>query len=130
MVQEYSRKHRVADEIQKTLAFLVQNELKDPRVGMVTIVAVRVSKEFETAKVYYTTLGDQAEKDKTHQGLTAAAGFLRSELARRLRLRTTPRLAFEYDASVENGNRLSSLIDSAVSSDKNHSTDSDLDRTQ
>ena len=124
MTHEYSRKHRVADEIQKTLALLVQNELKDPRVGMITITAVKVSKEFETAKVYYTILGDQAQRDKTEKGLSAAAGYLRSELARRLRLRNTPRLSFEYDVSVENGNRLSSLIDTAVSTDRSDSDDS------
>lgn len=124
MAQENSRKRRVADEIQKTLAWLIQHELKDPRVGMVTITFVRVSKEFETAKVYFTVLGSQEERDKTRQGLNAAAGFLRSELARRSKLRTTPRLDFEYDVSVENGNRLSSLIDSAVSSDNSSNKDS------
>ena len=123
MAHEYSRVDRVADEIQRTLALLLQNDVKDPRIGMVTITAVRVSREFETAKVYFTVLGDKTQIENNKKGLTAAAGFLRSELARRLRLRTTPRLVFEYDSSVEDGNRLSSLIDSAVSSDKNQSFD-------
>ncbi|MDH5326649.1 MAG: 30S ribosome-binding factor RbfA [Gammaproteobacteria bacterium] len=123
MAREYSRLNRVADEIQKTLALLLQNEVKDPRIGMVTITAVRVSKEFENAKVYFTAMGDKETVDNTAKGLTAAAGFLRSELAKRLRLRTTPRLVFVYDASIETGNRLSSLIDSAVSSDEDDTLD-------
>jgi ribosome-binding factor A len=118
MAQEFSRTRRVGEQIQQILAQAIQRELKDPRIGMVTITAVEVSKEFEHATVYYTVLGDEQQKESTGVGLQHAAGFLRNELARRLKLRTTPRLQFAYDRSVEEGNRLSSLIDSAVASDK------------
>jgi ribosome-binding factor A len=115
MAQEYSRSRRVADQIQRELAQIIQQEVKDPRVGMVTITAVEVSREFEHAKIYITVLGDES---LTLEGLNKASGFLRRELAHRLKLRTTPKLHFHYDHSLEEGMRLSDLIDTAVASDK------------
>ena len=115
MAQEYSRTRRVADQVQRELAQIIQQDLKDPRVGMVTITAVEVSREFEHAKVFITVFGDQSQIDKTLEGLNKAAGFLRRELARRLSLRTTPKLHFSYDASLANGAKLSALINKAVS---------------
>lgn len=116
MAKEFSRSRRVADQIQRHLAELIQMELGDPRVGMVTITAVDVSHEFEHAHVYFTVLGktldDQKQVEETTEVLNHAAGFLRRELARRLKLRTTPDLVFVYDTSLEKGNRLTDLIDS------------------
>lgn len=114
MPQEYSRSQRVADQIQKQLAELIQHNVKDPRVGMVTVTAVRVSKEFDSAQVFVTVLGDQQTIDETLEGLGQASGYLRSELARRIKLRMTPRLSFKYDRSLEEGNRLSALINAAA----------------
>ena len=116
MAKEFSRSRRVADQIQRHLAELIQMELGDPRVGMVTVTAVEVSHEFEHARIYFTVLGkkldDQSQVEETTEALNHAAGFLRRELARRLKLRTTPDLVFVYDTSLENGNRLTDLIDS------------------
>ena len=118
MAKEFSRTRRVADQIQRQLAELIQMELGDPRVGMVTITGVEVTHEFEHARVYFTVLDENlADKEKAKQSIEAstealnkAAGFLRSALAKRLKLRTTPKLSFIYDSSMEYGNRLSDLI--------------------
>ena len=85
--------------------------MRDPRVGMVTITAVDVSPDLSHAKVYFTTLSKE-HIDEAREGLQRAAGFLRSQLARRVKLYTTPELRFAYDESVERGDRLSRLIDS------------------
>ena len=114
MAKEYSRGRRVGDEIQRQLAELIRSEIRDPRVGMVTITGVEVSHEFEHAKVYFTVMGDEAEAEETARVLNKAAGYLRSLLARRLKLRTTPALHFQRDTALERGNRLSALIDEAV----------------
>jgi ribosome-binding factor A len=105
------RPHKLGDLIQRELCELVQRELRDPRVGMITITGVDVSPDLSHAKVFYTTL-DPAHVPDAAQGLKRAAGFLRSQLAKRIKLYTTPELRFEYDESVERGDRLSRLIDS------------------
>lgn len=118
MAQEFSRSRRVGEQIQQVLALLIQQEIKDPRIGMVTVTAVKLTKEFEHARVFVTVLGDQQQQELSLQGLNNAAGFLRSELAHRLKLRSTPKLHFEYDKSTEEGNRMSSLINSAIALEK------------
>ena len=105
------RREKLGDLIQRELSALLQRELRDPRVGMITITAVDVSPDFAHAKVLYTTL-DPAHIAEAAQGLERASGFLRSQLARRIKLYTTPQLRFAYDESVERGDRLSRLIDS------------------
>ena len=131
MAKEFSRTRRVADQIQRNLAELIQMELGDPRVGMVTVTGVDVTHEFERAKIYFTVLDENlADKEKAKksietstQALNNAAGFLRSALARRLKLRTTPELVFVYDSSMEYGNRLTDLIkQSETSSAEKHET--------
>jgi ribosome-binding factor A len=138
MAKEFSRTRRVADQIQRHMAELIQMELGDPRVGMVTITGVDVTHEFERARVYFTvlgnSLGEKAHPDKpqveneqariTAEVLNKAAGYLRTALARRLKLRTTPQLVFIYDSSMEHGNRLTDLINSATAS---NAADSDTD---
>lgn len=105
------RPHKLGDQIQRELSDLLQREVRDPRVGMVTITAVDVSPDLSHAKVFFTLL-DAAKVEETVHGLQRAAGFLRSQLARRVKLYTTPELRFVYDESVERGDRLSRLIDS------------------
>lgn len=117
MPKNFSRVTRVAEQIRRELAELIQFELKDPRIGMVTLTEVQVTADYAHAKVYFTTLGEPAAIDAAKDGLTHAAGFLRSALHSRMRLRVTPQLQFVYDASVERGARLSKLIDEAVKSD-------------
>ena len=109
-----ARSARIAEEIQRSLAELIRLEVRDPRVGLVTLTGVELSRDQSHAKVYYTTLGSAAEAAEAGRGLAHAAGFLRSELAHRLTTRKVPELHFEFDASVERGVRLSRLIDEAV----------------
>ena len=109
-----SRHARIADQIQRELAELVRLEVRDPRVGMITITGVDLSRDQSHAKVYFTVLGAAPEGEHARQGLDHAAGFLRSALAHRLSTRTVPELHFAYDESVERGMRLSRLIDEAV----------------
>jgi ribosome-binding factor A len=112
------RLRRVADQIQRELSGLLRNELKDPRVGMITLTGVEVSADLAHARVFFTTLGDAEALARTKTGLQRAAGFLRAELGHRLKLRVTPELRFLHDASVERGVQLSKLIDDAVAGKK------------
>lgn len=108
------RQARIADQIQRELAELVRLEVRDPRVGMVTITGVELSRDQSHAKVFFTVLGAASDVEQAREGLQRAAGFLRTQLAHRLTTRTVPGLAFQYDESVERGVRLSRLIDEAV----------------
>ena len=118
MAQEFSRTRRIGEQIQRELAQLIQYELKDPRLGkMVTVSAVDVSRDLSHAKVYVTEMpGDHSIED-TLAALNSAAGFLRSEVGRRISVRTVPKMHFYYDRSIEEGGRLSALIDKAIASD-------------
>lgn len=118
MAREFSRTRRIGEQIQRELAQLIQQELQDPRLGMVTVSAVEVSRDLANAKVFITVLGEGADVQASLKVLNKAAGFLRHELGRRLILRSLPALRFVYDASLERGNRLSSLIDRAMAEDK------------
>jgi len=105
------RPQKVADLIQRELSDLLHRELRDPRVGMVTITSVDVSPDLSHAKIFFTTLSKEKLKETT-AGLQRAAGFLRSQLAHRIKLYATPELRFAYDESIERGDHLSQLIDS------------------
>ena len=112
-----ARTQRIESEIQRVLATLISREVKDPRVGNVTITQVSVSPDMGTARVYFAPFAAQHPAAEVQRGLTHAAGFLRGELGRRLRLRHAPRLEFVFDASVEAAERLTRLIDGAVAAD-------------
>jgi ribosome-binding factor A len=116
--RDYPRSRRIAEQIQRELADVIRLELKDPRVtGLITVTDVEVSADQSHAKVFFTLLGDdEARIEETRTGLSRAAGFLRTQLAQRLRLRTVPQLEFKHDASIERGVKLSRLIDEAVAS--------------
>ena len=114
MPRDHSRTLRIAEQIQRDLAELIRLELKDPRVGMVTLTDVEVSADYAHAKVFFTTLGTGDQIAAATAGLNHAAGFLRHELGQRIKLRGIPQLHFTYDESVERGVRLSRLIDEAV----------------
>ena len=130
MPRDFSRTLRVADQIQRELADLVQNEIKDPRVRQITITAVEVTRDYSNAKVFYTTLCNTEENVLVEKGLEHAKGFLRTHLAHRMKLRITPQLHFVFDASVERGVRLSKLIDDAIAQDKaTHHLDPDPEQT-
>lgn len=114
MPRDHSRTLRIAEQIQRELAGLIRLELKDPRVGMVTLTDVEVTADYAHAKVFFTTLGTSDQIAAATAGLNHAAGFLRHELGQRIKLRSIPQLHFIYDESVERGVRLSRLIDEAV----------------
>jgi ribosome-binding factor A len=116
-VANAQRLRRVADQIQRELSEIVRSELKDPRVGMVTLTGVEVSPDLAHAKVFFTSLADPGGREETLAGLRRAAGFMRSMLGARIKLHNTPELRFLYDDSIESGIRLTHLIDEAVASD-------------
>lgn len=120
MPKEFSRNSRVAEQIQRELAELIRLELKDPRVGLVTLTGVDLTPDYAHARVFYTTLADPSARQDIEAGLRRASGFLRRELSRRIRIHTLPELHFVFDESVERGDRLSRLIDEAVASDRKH----------
>ncbi|MBI5909439.1 MAG: 30S ribosome-binding factor RbfA [Betaproteobacteria bacterium] len=113
-----ARSLRVADQIQRDLAEIIRTELKDPRVAMITLTGVEVTADYAHAKVFYTLMGSAEQCAETGVGLQQAGGFLRSQLARRIKLHSIPQLHFVYDASVERGFELSRLIDAAVADSK------------
>ena len=114
MPRDFSRTLRVAEQIQRELADLIRTEVKDPRVGMVTLTDVEVTSDYSHAKVFFTIFGDRDQIEEAAAGLSHAAGFLRHELGHRIKLRSIPQLHFTYDESIERGVRLSQLIDQAV----------------
>jgi ribosome-binding factor A len=115
-----ARNQRIESEIQRVLAALIAREVKDPRVGNVTITAVSVAADKATAKIFFTPFASLNPPQQVREGLTRAAGFLRGELGRRLGLRHAPRLEFVFDDSAVGAERLSSLIERAVASDRAH----------
>ena len=118
MPREFSRGRKIADLIQRELAILIQREIKDPRIGMVTVNEAKVSRDLAYADIYFTVLPAE-NVNEVEEILNQAQGFLRSQLARILNTRTTPRLRFHYDATIENGARLSKAIDEARARDSN-----------
>ncbi|MFM7274821.1 MAG: 30S ribosome-binding factor RbfA [Gammaproteobacteria bacterium] len=126
MAREFGRTERVADYLRQELARLLQSGMRDPRIGMVSVNEVEVSRDLAHAKVFVTFMERESEQEAKDllAVLNGAAGFLRSEISRDARMRTVPRLHFVYDASVVRGRRLSDLIDRAVAQDeKRHGTD-------
>jgi ribosome-binding factor A len=105
------RPRKVADQIQRELSEVIRRDLRDPRLNLVTLTAVDAAPDLSHAVVYFTCL-ERAQAEAAEVALRKAAGFLRSQLARRIKLYTTPELRFKYDESVERGARLSQLIDS------------------
>ena len=123
MSQE-TRNRKIADAIQRELSELIRLGMRDPRVTMVTLTDVDVARDTSHAKIFFTSLGSDAEVKSCQEGLQSAAGFLRSQLAHRLTIRTVPQLHFEVDTSIERGVRLSRLIDEAVADDARHPDES------
>ena len=123
MPREFSRTDRVGSQLQRELAEVIRSEMDDPRLGMVTIQEVRVSRDFSYAKVFFTVMGNSLDVREIAATLNDAAAFLRHELGSRVVLRTLPELRFIHDESVERGERLSSLIDQAVRTDRSRHQD-------
>lgn len=104
------RANRVAEEIKKELGEILTVKLKDPRVGFVTVTDVEVTGDLQQAKIFISVLGDQEKKNETLLGLAKAKGFIRSEIGKRIRLRKTPEISFEYDEALEYGNRIETIL--------------------
>ena len=118
MKRHSQRAQRVADQIQRELATLLRDDVKDPRVGRITVTLVEVSADLSHAKVFFTHLAGREHADDAVRALQHTAGFLRTELSHRLQLYSVPQLHFAYDDSIESGMRLSQLIDDAVAADR------------
>ncbi len=120
MAKEYSRTERVADYLQRELAGLIQREVRDPRVGMVSITGVNVSRDLGHARVYYTSLESDSSEEaaETTEALNRAAGFMRSALSRDSSMRSVPQLRFYFDSSVGRGRHLEDLIRRAADADR------------
>src|SRR5882724_12541680 len=110
--QDNPRAKRLGEQIQRELTELLRRDVKDERIGNVTITAVNVTGDLRTARVYYLVFGKEGPDPKVQRGLESAAGFLRNALSRSLMIRYTPTLSFELDTSIEHGVRLTQLIDS------------------
>lgn len=125
MGKDFSRTDRVGQQYQREIAVILQQEIKDPRVSMITVSEVEVSKDLAYAKVFVTFFhDDQAKIDMGVKVLNEAAGFIRSLLGKRIRARIVPALKFVYDPSLNEGLRMSRLVDEAVSRDRAKGTDS------
>jgi ribosome-binding factor A len=113
-----ARRSRLEGEIQRALSELTARAVKDPRVGNVTITAVKLAPDLSTARVFFVPFAGQQSPEDVGAGLTRAGGFLRGEVGRRLGMRHAPRLEFVFDEQLERAQRLTDLIDDAVKSDR------------
>ncbi|WP_337103016.1 30S ribosome-binding factor RbfA [Paenibacillus sp. YIM B09110] len=102
---------RVSEQIKKELSQIIQMELKDPRIGFITVTGVETTSDLSQAKVYLSVLGSEEQKEETLKAIARGTGFLRSELGKRMKLRHTPVLLFKFDSSIEYGSRIESLLD-------------------
>lgn len=107
---EFLRSHRVGEQIHKEISALLVRGLKDPRIGFVTITAVEVTPDLHLARVFYSVLGDDKAKASTQKGLESSIPYIRRQIGKHLRMKYTPDLLFKFDASLEYGNRIESLL--------------------
>ena len=104
------RAQRVGEAVRETIAEMLLREIKDPRIGMITLTAVEFSDDLRHARVYFTCIGDETARQRSLSGLRSASGFIKTQLTRRLQLRYAPEIEFIFDASVEGADRLASLL--------------------
>jgi len=118
MSAKAQRLARIEGEMQRVLSTLVSREVRDPRVGNITLTSVSVAPDMSTARIWFVPFGDKHTPAEVSEGLNRAAGFLRGEVGRALALRHAPKLEFVYDQQIEHADQLSRLIDGAVKSDQ------------
>lgn len=111
---QYRRTDRLNEQLRQEITLLVRDEVRDPRVGLATITAVQTSPELDHAKVYFTTLGEEDERQAVLAGLRSAAAFLRRELGKRMHIRRVPELHFEIDRVLEEAQRIERLLHEAL----------------
>jgi len=104
------RSNRVGEQMKKELGEIIGRKIKDPRIGFVTVTDVQVTGDLQQAKVFISVLGDELQRENTLKGLAKAKGFIRSEIGQRIRLRKTPEITFEFDESIDYGNRIANLL--------------------
>lgn len=104
------RPHRVGEQMKKELSDIFQREIKDPRIGFITITGVDVTGDLQQATVYISVIGDDEQVNETLLGLEKAKGFIRTEVGKRIRLRHTPELFFKFDESIAYGDRIEKLL--------------------
>lgn len=112
------RAERVGESIREAIAEMLLREVKDPRIGMVTLTTVQLTDDLRHAKVHFSCVGDPVARSRSLQGLRSASGFLRAQLTRRLQLRVAPELTFLFDPTLENAERLASLLARTHSKDE------------
>ena len=126
MAREFKRMDRIAEQLQRELAQIIQMEIKDPRVGMVTVSAVEISRDLYYATGYVTFLGIEEDEKSINLAikiLNQASGFIRSQIGKRMKMRVIPQIKFEFDASIARGSELSALIKQARDKDGNLESD-------
>ncbi|ADU30711.1 30S ribosome-binding factor RbfA [Evansella cellulosilytica] len=112
------RANRVGEQIKKEITEIIQREIKDPRVGFITVTAVDVTGDLQQATAFITVYGDDDQRSNTLAALEKAKGFIRSEIGKRIQLRKTPDLSFKFDESIERGNRIEELLRKLNEEDK------------
>lgn len=127
MPREFKRSERVSGQLRRELAQLIQSEVKDPALGLVSVSDVEVSRDLSHARVYITVF-DPATAANSLRALKRASGFLRSRLGQELRMRNIPQLHFSHDDSVERGQHMDELIDAAVKADRGAGGDPDTEQ--
>ena len=128
MPREFPRARRVEEQLKRLLSELVRREVKDPRVGLITITSAEVSRDLTHANVYFTPFAGNGDAEAAREALQHAAGFLRHQVRNQMRLRVAPEIRFHVDDSVERGARLSELISDAVESDRRRHVEPDPDK--
>jgi ribosome-binding factor A len=119
----YRRTDRINELLREEIAVLVRDSVRDPRVGLATITAVETSPELDHAKIYVTTLGDEAEREELMTGLRSAAPFIRSQLSKRLHIRRVPELHFQIDRMLDDAMRIEALLREALPDATRETTD-------
>ena len=127
MPREYPRARRVEEQLKRLLSEQIRREVKDPRVGLITVTSVEVSRDLTHARIFFTPFAGVGDPDAALEALRHAAGFLRHQIRNEMRLRVAPELTFQVDDSIERAARLSALIHDAVESDLQHPVERDPD---
>jgi len=127
MPREYPRARRVEEQLKRLLSELVRREIKDPRIGLITITSTEVTRDLTHAKIYFTPFAGVGDAKAALEALRHAAGFLRIQVRNQMRLRVAPELDFHIDDSIERGARLTTLIHDAVESDRSRHVEPDAD---
>ena len=108
------RAERVGESVREVIADMLLRDLKDPRIGMITLTTVELTDDLKHAKVYFSCVGDESARQRSLEGLRSAAGFIRSQVTRRLKLRYAPEMSFHFDPTLEEAERLAGLLRDVV----------------